>query len=67
MTDEKHDTTATILSELQAAAEQAWGPGRRDALGPLLQRAASALATVMAFDLPPDVEPFPTGPEAPHG
>jgi hypothetical protein len=63
MSDVPAPDAASILSELEAAAERRWGAERRAALAPNLQRTAEALATVAAFAVPAGEEPFPTGPE----
>lgn len=67
MAEHTNPQPSAILAELETAAGHRWGEERRAALRPALERAAAALATVAAFDVPPGVEPFPTGPEAPHG
>ncbi len=54
-----------ILRQMETAAEQVWGPERRDTLEGSLRRAAAAIAAVEAFPLALDAEPFPTGPKPP--
>jgi hypothetical protein len=68
MSDPSPAALPTVTVEaLQEAVRRQWGKERARAFAPALARLAEALATVERFPLPPGVEPFPVGPEAPHG